>query len=135
VSTPLTVWAGVLSLCFPLFTMLKGPGAQHLHDSDVLVKMLEKQKHQGRYYGGICAAPAVVLLPHGLLDSGPATTYPSYASKMKGVDSRPDERVVVNGKCVTSQGPGTAIEMGLKLVELLCSAEKAKTVAQALVAN
>jgi hypothetical protein len=67
VSTPLTVWAGVLSLCFPLFTMLKGPGAQHLHDSDVLVKMLEKQKHQGRYYGGICAAPPWCFCPTGCL--------------------------------------------------------------------
>lgn len=71
--------------------------------------------------------------PHELLDDGPATTYPSYESKMTGVDLRTEERVVVNGKCVTSQGPGTAIEMGLKLVELLCSEEKAKSVAQALV--
>ncbi|KAI9916013.1 hypothetical protein PsorP6_007037 [Peronosclerospora sorghi] len=110
-----------------------GPGAQHLHDSSELIAMLQKQRHQGRYYGGICAAPAVILLPHGLMDSGPATTYPSYESKMGGVDYRPNERVVVNGKCITSQGPGTAIEMGLKLVELLCSPEKAKSVAQALV--
>ena len=96
--------------------------------------MLQKQKRHGRFYGGICAAPAVVLLPHGLLDSGPATTYPSYSSKMTGVDYRPDERVVVNGTCVTSQGSGTAIEMGLKLVELLCSEDKAKSVASALLA-
>ena len=91
--------------------------------------MLQKQKRQGRFYGGICAAPAVVLLPHGLLDAGPATTYPSYKSKMTGVDYRPKERVVVNGTCVTSHGPGTAIEIGLKLVELIYSKEKTKSVA------
>ncbi|KAG3068925.1 hypothetical protein PI124_g22641 [Phytophthora idaei] len=121
-------------LSFDLIMCPGGPGAQHLHDSAELITMLQKQKRQGRYYGGICAAPAVVLIPHGLLDAGPATTYPSYGSKMTGVDYKPDERVVVNGKCVTSQGPGTAIEMGLKMVELLDSEEKAKSVTQALVA-
>ncbi|POM67814.1 hypothetical protein PHPALM_16115, partial [Phytophthora palmivora] len=121
-------------LSFDLIMCPGGPGAQQLHDSTELITMLQKQKRQGRYYGGICAAPAVVFIPHGLLDSGPATTHPSYGSKMTGVDYKPDEHVVVNGNCVTSQGPGTAIEMGLKLVELLCSKEKAKSVAQALVA-
>ncbi|ETP27136.1 hypothetical protein F441_00322 [Phytophthora nicotianae CJ01A1] len=123
-----------VDLNFDLIMCPGGPGAQHLHDCAELITMLQKQKHQGRYYGGICAAPAVVLIPHGLLDAGPATTYPSYGEKMKGVDYKPDERVVVNGKCVTSQGPGIAIEMGLKLVELLVSGEKAKSVAQALIA-
>ncbi|UIZ23579.1 hypothetical protein KXD40_007738 [Peronospora effusa] len=121
-----------VDLSFDLIMCPGGPGAQHLHDSGELITMLQKQKRQGRYYGGICAAPAVVLLPHGLLDSGPATTYPSYESKMVGVDYRPNERVVVNDKCITSQGPGTAIEMGLKLVELLCSQEMAQNVAKAL---
>jgi 4-methyl-5(b-hydroxyethyl)-thiazole monophosphate biosynthesis len=39
-----------------------------------------------------------------------------------------DERVVVDGNCVTSQGPGTAIEYALKLVELLFGPAKAKEV-------
>ncbi|RLN89629.1 hypothetical protein BBJ28_00017980, partial [Nothophytophthora sp. Chile5] len=113
--------------------LLQGmPGAQHLHDSEELVALLQKQKHQGKLYGAICAAPAVVLHPHGLLDVGPATSYPSFEAKMAGVDYKKDEDVVVNGKCVTSQGPGTAMAMGLKLVELLCGREKAETVAQGL---
>ena len=43
-----------------------------------------------------------------------------------------DERVVVasEGKLVTSRGPGTAIEFGLKLIELLVSKEKAMEVAK-----
>ncbi|OWZ09332.1 hypothetical protein PHMEG_00017982 [Phytophthora megakarya] len=53
--------------------------------------MCPGQKRQGRYYCGICAAPAVDLIPHGLLDSGPATTYPNYGSKMTGVDYMPDK--------------------------------------------
>ena len=40
--------------------------------------------------------------------------------------------VVVDGCVVTSQGPGTALPFGLKLVELLVSREKAEEVAKGL---
>ena len=43
-----------------------------------------------------------------------------------------DEPVVVDGHCVTSQGPGTAIAFALKLVELLFGAAKARDVADAM---
>lgn len=36
-----------------------------------------------------------------------------------------DERVVQDGNLITSQGPGTAMEFGLKLVELLVGKQKA----------
>ncbi|UIZ22912.1 hypothetical protein KXD40_004019 [Peronospora effusa] len=107
------------------------PGAEHLRDSKEVVALLQKQKEDNKLYGAICAAPAVVLHTHGLLPSGPATSYPSFESKMTGVDYK-HENVVVNGKCVTSQGPGTAMAMGVKLVELLCGHEKAQSVAQGL---
>ncbi|KAE8911411.1 hypothetical protein PF005_g1285 [Phytophthora fragariae] len=107
------------------------PGAEHLRDSKEVVTLLQKQKEDGKLYGAICAAPAVVLHTHGLLPSGAATSYPSFEPKMTGVDFK-HENVVVNGKCVTSQGPGTAMTMGVKLVELLCGHEKAQSVAQGL---
>jgi protein deglycase len=44
------------------------PGAEHLRDSAGLIEMLQKQNQAGRLYGAICAAPAVVLRPHGLLE-------------------------------------------------------------------
>lgn len=107
------------------------PGAEHLRDSKELVQLLHKQKQDGKLYGAICAAPAVVLHTHGLLQPGAATSYPSFEPKMTGVDYK-HETVVVNGKCVTSQGPGTAMAMGVKLVELLCGKDKADAVAQGL---
>ncbi|KAG7396097.1 hypothetical protein PHYBOEH_002799 [Phytophthora boehmeriae] len=107
------------------------PGAEHLRDSKELVTLLQQQKQSGKLYGAICAAPAVVLHTHGLLTPGAATSYPSFESKMTGVDYQHDA-VVVNGQCVTSQGPGTAMAMGVKLVELLCGQEKAQTVAKGL---
>ncbi|GLE11549.1 hypothetical protein PINS_up024024 [Pythium insidiosum] len=107
------------------------PGAHHLRDSTVLADLLKKQTHENKWYGAICAAPAVVLYTHGLLPS-PATGYPGFEKDLEGVDYRAHERVVVTGKCITSQGPGTAMEMGVKVVELLCGKDKAAQVAKAL---
>ena len=43
------------------------------------------------------------------------------------------DRVVVSDKVVTSRGPGTAFEFGLKLVELLNGAEKANSLIEPLI--
>jgi 4-methyl-5(b-hydroxyethyl)-thiazole monophosphate biosynthesis len=109
------------------------PGAEHLRDSKELEILLRQQQEQGRWYGAICASPAVVLQPHGLLGQTRATCYPSYMDKLENADTT-DSRVVVHEKCITSQGPGTALEFSLKLVELLYGEEKAKEVAEAMVA-
>jgi 4-methyl-5(b-hydroxyethyl)-thiazole monophosphate biosynthesis len=97
------------------------PGAEHLRDSEVLFELVKAQRDAGRLYAAICASPAVAFLPHGLLAGRRATCFPSYRSLLKDaaeVETR-DERVVVDANLVTSQGPGTAIEFALKLVELL----------------
>jgi 4-methyl-5(b-hydroxyethyl)-thiazole monophosphate biosynthesis len=108
------------------------PGAEHLRDSAELIGMLKKQKAAGRLYGAICASPAVALLPHGLLDGVKAVTcYPGMRGKLNPAQVS-DERVVVDGNCVTSQGPGTAIEFALKLVELLFGPDKASEIGKAM---
>lgn len=107
------------------------PGAEHLRDSAPLVKMLKKQKDAGRLYAAICASPAVVFQHHGLLEGVRATCFPSFRDKLDPAHLS-TERVVVDGQCVTSQGPGTAIAFALKLVELLVGAEKAQEVGNAM---
>jgi 4-methyl-5(b-hydroxyethyl)-thiazole monophosphate biosynthesis len=103
------------------------PGAEHFRDSAELIGMLQKQKQAGRLYAAICAAPAVALRPHGLVEKVRATCFPGVRNKLDPAYAS-DERVVVDGNCVTSQGPGTAIEFALKLVELLFGPAKAKEV-------
>ncbi|WP_197463340.1 MULTISPECIES: hypothetical protein [unclassified Alcanivorax] len=44
-----------------------------------------------------------------------------------------EERVVHDGQCLTSRGPGTALEFALTLVETLCGREKRDTVASPMV--
>jgi 4-methyl-5(b-hydroxyethyl)-thiazole monophosphate biosynthesis len=107
------------------------PGAEHLRDSAPLIEKLKQQKQAGRWYGAICASPAVVLQSHGLLPKTRATCYPAMRGKLDPAYAC-DELVVVDGHCVTSQGPGTAIAFALKLVELLFGAGKAREVADAM---
>ena len=42
-------------------------GAQAFANSEKLVNLLKKQSESNRPYGAICASPALVLEPHGLL--------------------------------------------------------------------
>ena len=62
------------------------PGAQRLHDSKELQRLLQQQHQEGKLIGAICAAPAVVLTPLGLLDGLTATCHPGFVDKLK--DSR-----------------------------------------------
>ncbi|NOS35116.1 MAG: DJ-1 family protein [Deltaproteobacteria bacterium] len=107
------------------------PGAEHLRDSAELIAMLKRQQRDGRLYGAICASPAVVFQHHNLLEQRRATTHPGFVDRLEN-RSAVESRVVVDGNCITSRGPGTAIEFALKLVELLYGHEKAAEVAHPL---
>jgi 4-methyl-5(b-hydroxyethyl)-thiazole monophosphate biosynthesis len=108
------------------------PGAEHLRDSSQLTEMLKEQSESGRLYAAICASPAVVLKSHGLLKDKRATCYPSLLSEL---DNAQQEEVVVDGNCITSQGPATALKFSLKLVELLFGQEISQEVANAMLAT
>jgi len=109
------------------------PGAEHLRDSQPLVQLLRRHQAHGGWYGAICAAPAVVLSHHGLLGGRKVTGHPSFVAQLS--DGIPmAERVVVDGNCVTSQGPGTALEFALTLVALLYDQAKATAVAAPMLA-
>lgn len=43
------------------------PGSAQLRDCEILKKITSKQAEEKRLYGGISTAPAVTLLPWGLL--------------------------------------------------------------------
>ena len=107
------------------------PGAEHLRDSAVLQRILVRQANRGALYGAICAAPAVVLQHHGLLAGRRATAHPAFLSQLDNPDPVP--RVIVDNGCVTSRGPGTAIEFALELVALLFGPQKASEVGDPMV--
>uniref|UniRef100_A0AC34QCX9 DJ-1/PfpI domain-containing protein n=1 Tax=Panagrolaimus sp. JU765 TaxID=591449 RepID=A0AC34QCX9_9BILA len=83
--------------------------------------------------GAICAAPYIFTV-HDVGKAGEITAYPSVKDKITAagyhfVENKP---VVVSKNVVTSRGPGTAMDFGLKLVEILSTKEKAHKVADAM---
>ena len=96
--------------------------------------MLQEQKKAGRWYCAICASPALVFEPHGLLVGESATAYPSVQAKLSD-QSKVHQRVVVSGKCVTSKGPGTSVEFSLALVTCLFGEAKAQEVSEQILAQ
>lgn len=107
------------------------PGAERLRDCEILTALLHAQREAGRLYGAICAAPVVVLQHHGLLTGRAATCHPSFVSQLEN-PVHVEKRVVVDGpansRCITSRGPGTAIEFALALIEALYGEEKAREI-------
>ncbi|MCD6181320.1 MAG: DJ-1/PfpI family protein [Candidatus Cloacimonetes bacterium] len=107
------------------------PGAEYLRDDVQLTALLKKQAAEGKLYAAICASPAVVLQHHGLLQGKRATVHPALADQMQNKDGL-NERVIIDGNCVTSQGPGTVLEFALTLVELLYNAATANAIAKGM---
>jgi len=102
-----------------------GPGSKNLASSPDVAEWVKKMNAAKKWIGAICAAPALVLAPTGILDGRRATCYPGCEEKFSSSVVFSDERVVVDGNVVTSRAPGSAMEFALKLVELTCGRERA----------
>ena len=124
------LWADVARKDYDMIVLPGGEqGATALGKHIALVEKLRTQRMQHKWYAAICASPALVLSPHGLLDGKQATCYPAFRDKLIHYVNQP---VVTDGHCVTSQGPATAVAFGVKLVEVLCGEEKSRQIAQGL---
>jgi 4-methyl-5(b-hydroxyethyl)-thiazole monophosphate biosynthesis len=95
------------------------PGAEHLKNDARVQALLKRLAAAGKYTAAICAAP-IALAEAGLLDGRRATSYPGFIDKLNlpGTTCLA-EAVVVDGRVVTSRGPGTAMDFALALIELL----------------
>lgn len=129
-----TLLDAVMDTPFDMIVLPGGlPGATHLEADERIRRLLQRHQAEGRFAAAICAAPKV-LARAGLLDGRAATGYPGV---LKGEDF-PAVRlvnapVVVDGKVVTSRGPGTAMDFALRLIELLAGKDKRAEVETALV--
>jgi 4-methyl-5(b-hydroxyethyl)-thiazole monophosphate biosynthesis len=122
----------VLAQDFDLIVLPGGmPGAQHLADHQPLAERVREQAAAGKLFAGICAAPALALQTYGVLKQRRMTCYPAFSDRLSGC-TFVDQPVVVDGNCITSQGPGTALEFALTLVEQLAGRASRATVAKAL---
>lgn len=109
-------------------------GAECFRDSPLLVETVRQFHLSGRIVAAICAAAATVLVPHDLFPIGNMTGFPALKEGIPP-EQWQDKRVVWDPRVnlLTSQGPGTAIDFGLKIIDLLVGREKAHEVASQLV--
>ena len=107
-----------------------GSGAETLGKSEKLKTFLQKAKDSQKLIGAICAAPALVLGRHAMLEGKQATCYPGYEKDLGANATFADQNVVCDGLMVTSRGPGTAMEFSLELVRQLADERTAKVVAE-----
>lgn len=108
-----------------------GPGVKLLRADPRVRTLVQAHATAGRWLAAICAAP-IVLHDAGLLAGRRYTAHFSVASELPALLAQ--ERVVVDGKIITSRGAGTAIDFGLALIAQLVSPEKAHEVARAICA-
>jgi len=134
VLVPDTLLAAVLDQEFDMIVLPGGlPGARHLDRDERIHALLQHQRAADRFTAAICAAPKV-LASAGLLDGKSATGYPGVMTP----DDFPgirlvDAPVAVDGKLITSRGPGTAMDFALQLIESLVGKAKRDEVETALV--
>ena len=109
-------------------------GAEYMRDSALLVETVKQFHRSGRIVAAICAAAGTVLVPHDIFPIGNMTGFPALKDTIPE-DQWQDKRAVWDPRVnlLTSQGPGTSIDFGLKLIDLLVGREKAYEVASSLV--
>jgi 4-methyl-5(b-hydroxyethyl)-thiazole monophosphate biosynthesis len=100
------------------------PGASNLAASKEVCSLLKDMAAAKKLICAICASPAVVLAPLGLLNGKDFTCYPGMEKKlspelMSGFTGDNATRVVVDGNIITSRGAGTAGDFAIAIIEEL----------------
>lgn len=105
------------------FILLPGgmPGVKNLSEKKELLSLIKDFDNKKKYIGAICAAP-FVLERAGILKGRKVTSYPGWKEKLPSA-SYSEDAVVVDGNIITSRGVGTAIDMALKIVEIIKGVE------------
>jgi 4-methyl-5(b-hydroxyethyl)-thiazole monophosphate biosynthesis len=95
-----------------------GWGGTDILNSNITVQnMLKKMEKDDKFISAICAAP-FALNTAGVLSEN-YTCYPSVEEQIRIEGYTSEQKVVKDGKILTSRGPGTAICFALEIVKIL----------------
>ena len=113
--------------------MLPGgmPGASNLFEHKGVCKAIVDQFAAGKKIGAICAAPAVVLAPLGILDGKKATCYPGFEKALEDATYTGD-LVTVDGNITTAEGPAAAFPYAYELLTQLVSKDVSDQIAEGM---
>lgn len=111
------------------------PGAPNLHASKAVSDLLQAHSAKGGRIASICAGPAIVLAPLGILKGRNATCYPGLGDRIEaGGGSYVKEPVIIDGNLITSEGPGTTLKFAGAIISETAGKQKAdETMASMLV--
>lgn len=102
-------------------------GVASINGSKAALTAIENAWADGKYVAAICAGPTVLAGLH-ISDGRKVTSYPGTGDQM-GTANYCEDEVVVDGKLITSRGPGTAMPFALKLAETVCGEKTANQTA------
>lgn len=108
------------------------PGASNLAACQSLTDALVDQYRRGGNVAAICASPAIVFAPLGLLNGRNGTCYPGMSVEGCGVKWNETAMVVVDENVITGRGPAAACQFGLTIVSQSLGADAAKQVAEGM---
>ena len=107
------------------------PGAPNLAAHEALCDELVAQDERGGNVAAICASPAVVLAPLGILAGRNAVCYPGMEGDIEDVNWC-DGAVAVDGNVVTGNGPAAAAPFALTMVAQSLGRDQADAVASGM---
>lgn len=107
------------------------PGASNLAEFQPLNELLIAHYNNNGNIAAICASPAVVLAPLGILDDREAICYPGFEDAMKSA-KKGYMPVCQDGNIITANGPSAATAFALAIVAKSIGEECAREVAEGL---
>ena len=107
------------------------PGSANIAGNSLACEFLKNMADAEKLICAICAAPAVVLGPLGLLEGRGFTCYPGFEEKVSKAFWR-EGRVVVDKNIITSRAAGTAGEFSIAIIASLLSEDRAKELADSI---
>ena len=109
------------------------PGASNLFAHKGVCKAVVDQFAAGKKVAAICASPAVVLAPLGILEDKKATCYPGFGSALAENNATYTGALfTVDGNVTTGEGPAAAFPFAYELLSQLVNKQTADQIAEGM---
>lgn len=124
-----------LEEAFDLVLLPGGPGVEGLRKDERVLALVRRAHASGVPLAAICAAP-LVLADAGVAKDHRITSFPSARNELQDrIREYSEDRVVRDGKVITSRGAGTAEEFSLDLIAFLIGPEASEKVRTSIIAR
>ncbi|MEO7425092.1 MAG: DJ-1 family glyoxalase III [Fibrobacteria bacterium] len=124
-----------LSQAFDMVILPGGPGVEGMRKDARVLDLVRRAYASGTPLAAICSAP-LVLADAGVAAGHVLTSFPADKVELQGrVKAYSEERVVLDGKLITSRGAGSSEEFALALIAFLAGPAAAQDVRTRIVAR